>query len=118
MKKSDGERLKKIVLDWENLQSAIEQYGITKEMLLNNRFIQWAVTTPLYNIGEQVYQLSNTFKESHPEQPWQKIAALRHRIVHDYESVNWEMLTEIIYVHMPKFIEAVRELIEEMGGIS
>lgn len=35
-------------------------------------------------------------------------------MVHDYESINWEMLTDIIYNYMPEFIKAVREIIEKM----
>ncbi len=56
MKKSDKERLKKIVSTWESLDKQIKERSITREMLLNDEFSQWAVTTPLYNIGEQVYQ--------------------------------------------------------------
>ena len=114
MRKSDKERLKKIVSTWEKLEFQMQKHEITKEMLMTDEYFQWTVTTPLYNIGEQVYQLSNTFKENHPEQPWQKISALRHRMVHDYESINWEMLTDIIYNYMPEFIKEVREIIEEM----
>ena len=62
MKKSDKERLKKIVSTWENLSRQMQQRGITPELLLEDEFAQWAVTTPLYNIGEQVYQLSSEFK--------------------------------------------------------
>ena len=54
MKKSDKERLKKIVSTWENLSRQMQQRGITPELLLEDEFSQWAVTTPLYNIGEQV----------------------------------------------------------------
>ena len=39
------------------------QRGITRELLLTEQFSQWAVTTPIYNIGEQVYQLSPEFKK-------------------------------------------------------
>ncbi len=67
MKKSDKERLKKIVSTWENLSRQIQQRGITPELLLEDEFSQWAVTTPLYNIGEQVYQLSSEFKAAYPE---------------------------------------------------
>lgn len=64
MKKTDTERLKKIVSLWDALSSEIEQRGITREMLLTEQFSQWAVTTPVYNIGEQVYQLSPEFKRN------------------------------------------------------
>lgn len=62
MKSTDRERLKKIVDIWENLSGQMRQREITKDLLLNDEFSQWAVTTPLYNIGEQVYQLSKEFK--------------------------------------------------------
>ena len=55
MKKTDTERLKKIVSLWDALSSEIEQRGISREMLLSEQYSQWAVTTPVYNIGEQVY---------------------------------------------------------------
>ena len=53
MKKSDNERIKKIIDIWSSLQLQIKEHSITKENLLNDEFLQWAVTTPLYNIGEQ-----------------------------------------------------------------
>lgn len=67
MKKSDKERLKKIVSTWNDLKAQMEKRGITPALLMEDEFSQWAVTTPLYNIGEQVYQLSSEFKASYPE---------------------------------------------------
>lgn len=55
MKKTDTERLKKIVSLWDALNREITGRGITQEMLFADQFSQWAVTTPIYNIGEQVY---------------------------------------------------------------
>lgn len=59
---SDKERIKKIIRTWNSLQNQIEKHNITKELLLTDEFSQWAVTTPLYDIGEQVYKLSNELK--------------------------------------------------------
>ena len=55
-----------------------------REALLTDYALQWLVTTPLYNIGEHVYNLSDEFKEVHSDIPWGMIAGLRHRLVHDY----------------------------------
>lgn len=54
MLKSDKERLKKIIETGEKLVSQIEQRAITQQQLLDDEYTQWAVTTPVYNIGEQV----------------------------------------------------------------
>lgn len=64
MKKSDNERIKKIIDIWSSLQLQIKEHSITKENLLNDEFLQWAVTTPLYNIGEQVYKISDDTKKT------------------------------------------------------
>ena len=43
------------------MNSHIKENNITKEKLLNDYALQWLVTTPLYNIGEQVYALSDEY---------------------------------------------------------
>lgn len=58
MRATDKERLKRILDTWEALNAQISLRGITEQQLLSDEFSQWAVTTPLYNIGEQVYCLS------------------------------------------------------------
>ena len=110
MKKSDKERLKKIVSTWENLSRQMQQRGITPELLLEDEFAQWAVTTPLYNIGEQVYQLSSEFKAAYPDQPWNMVAGLRHRLVHDYDGINWTIIVEVVFSDLDPFVDAVREV--------
>lgn len=47
MKKSDLERLKKIVESWDMLKRQIDERHIDKESLMADEFLQWAVTTPL-----------------------------------------------------------------------
>lgn len=63
------ERLRKIVTTWDSLSAQMAQRNITREVLMTDEFAQWAVTTPLYNIGEQVYQLTRGLKAKYPEQP-------------------------------------------------
>lgn len=114
MKKSDKERLKKIIATWEDLQKQMKIHEITAEVLLEDEYSQWAVTTPLYNIGEQVYRLSPEFKQSHPEQPWNMVAGLRHRLVHDYDGINWSIIVEVIFEDMGPFVQSLREILNDM----
>ena len=80
-------------------------------MLLTDEFSQWAVTTPLYNIGEQVYKLSSEFKFEHPEIIWNIVSGLRHRLVHDYDGVNRSVIVEVVFGEMDQFIDSVKKLI-------
>ena len=113
MKKTETERLRKIVSLWSALSGEITQHGITREMLLMDQFSQWAVTTPIYNIGEQVYQLSPEFKKKHANIPWSVVSGLRHRLVHDYDGINWSLIADVIFDDMAPFVEQVKGILAE-----
>lgn len=87
------------------LLTYIEQSGITKDDILSSETIQWTITTPLYNIGEQAYNLSSEYKEAHPDIPWAKISGLRHRLVHNYYDTSWELIASVVYNGCPVFIK-------------
>ena len=113
MKESDREKLKRIVSLWSSLRSQIEARSITKELLMTDEFLQWAVTTPLYNIGEQVYSLSREVKDQYPDIPWNVVSGLRHRLVHNYEGVNWSIIVEIVFDEMDGFVQAAADVLKE-----
>ena len=112
MKKADLDRLKRIVGTWDAAAEQIKAKNITPEQLMEDEFSQWALTTPLYNIGEQVYRLSPALKEKYPELPWSMVSGMRHRLVHDYEGINWSVIVEVIFREMPGFVEQVRKICE------
>lgn len=63
---------------------------------------------------EQVYQLSAEFKQSYPEQPWDMVAGLRHRLVHDYDGINWPIIVEVVYEDMNPFVQSLKEILDNM----
>ena len=115
MKKSDKERLIKVISIWDEVQNQIRERNITKEDLLADTFLQWALTTPLYNMGEQVYQLSPELKRAYPDVPWSQIAGVRHRLVHDYEGVNWSIIVDIIFDEMDAAIQKMKDIVQKMN---
>lgn len=67
----------------------------------------------MYNIGEQVYKISNELKKENPEIPRSMVSGLRHRLVHDYEEINWTIIVEVVFDEMGKFIDSIQKLINE-----
>lgn len=110
MKYSDQQRIQKIYEKSIELDEYIVEHQIKKEDLLTQKPLQWLVTTPLYNIGEQVYNLSREYKEAHSDIPWTMIAGLRHRLVHDYDGTNWNIIAEVVLSELPVFIAQLKEL--------
>lgn len=111
MKYSDNQRIQKTYEYTDKLLTYINQNGITKEKLLTDYAVQWLVTTPLYNIGEQVYALSDEYKAMHSEIPWSMISGLRHRLVHDYDGTNWNIIAEVVFEELPTPLKQLKTLI-------
>jgi uncharacterized protein with HEPN domain len=51
-----------------------------------------AVVRNLEIIGEAAKQLSAEFKNRHSAVPWERIAGLRNRIVHDYAGTDLKLV--------------------------
>ena len=43
------------------------------------------------------------------------VSGLRHRLVHDYDGVNWNIIVEVIFEEMEPFVRVVREIQEELN---
>lgn len=110
MKYTDEQRIEKIKEYTNKLLIYITEKNITRETIEIDETVRWAITTPLYNIGEHTNNLSNEFINSHEGIPWIKIAGLRHRLVHDYEDTNWTIISDIIFNILPEFQKQLDEL--------
>ena len=110
MKYSDEQRIKKIYENAVKLQKYIVENNIKREELLISTPLQWLVTTPLYNIGEHVYNLSDNYKKAHDQSPWLMISGLRHRLVHDYDGTNWNIIADVVFEELPVLIEKLEKI--------
>ena len=110
MKYSDEQRLEKIIEKTEALLQYIDKNGITEEIISSEEPVQWAITTPLYNIGEHAHNLSQSFKDAHSEIPWMKISGMRHRLVHDYEDTDWTIVCKTVFDVLPKFLDELKKI--------
>ena len=113
MKYSDQQRVQKIYDNAVKLQDYIRENHVSKEDLLKELSLQWLVTTPLYNIGEHVYNLSKDYKEVYHEIQWTMIAGLRHRLVHDYDGTNWNIIADVVFDELPILITQLKEILDK-----
>lgn len=68
-----------------------------------------AVVRNLTIIGEAVNYLPEEIKIQYPNIPWQEIAGMRNKIVHEYfgvdENILWKTITEDIKLFKQQLIE-------------
>ncbi len=68
----------------------IESYvkGNNEEAFYKNTLIQDGVIRQIEIIGEAVKRLSSDLKDAHSHIPWQDIAGMRDKLIHDYFGVD------------------------------
>lgn len=112
MRYTDDQRIKKIYEYAVQLKNYIIDNGLTKEELCKDIHLQWLVTTPLYNIGEHAYYLSESFKKEHDTIEWDLISGLRHRLVHNYDGINWSIISDVVFDEIPVLVDNLKQLID------
>ena len=111
MKHSDQQRVNKIYEYASKLNQYVKDNNITREALMTDFSLQWLVTTSLYNIGEHAYNLSAEYRAEHDDVSWSMISGLRHRLVHDYDGTNWEMIAEVVFDDIPELLIQLEKLV-------
>lgn len=83
---------------------------LVEEDFLGNALIQDAVVRRLEIIGEAVRNLPDEFKQAHPEAPWQDIADMRNKLIHEYFGVDLGLVWRVVKDDLPPFKKQIAEL--------
>ena len=93
----------------------IEDYTATgEEQFLKSSMIQNAVVWNIGVIGEAVRSISKWLKDAHPEIPWVKIAAMRHRVIHEYFNINLKLVWDVVEKEIPLLKSQVKTILKEL----
>ena len=71
-----------------------------------------AVIYRLQTIGEAAYHISDAFKDRHPSIEWFKIQGLRHKIVHDYDTLDDVTIHRIADQYVPPLVVQLKKILE------
>lgn len=113
---NDVYRLKRISAIGHQLLNVLDERSVERSDVLDNFEVQWLISTPLYNIGEQANCISREFADRHTEVPWAQIAGLRHRLVHDYEGINWTLIAAVLFDELNVVIDQIDDLIQQIDN--
>ena len=83
--------------------AAIEQFiqSVEFEGFVENKLLQDGVVRELEIIGEASKKLSSDFKDSHSELPWQDMAGMRDKLIHEYFGVDLVVVWETVKQDLP-----------------
>jgi uncharacterized protein with HEPN domain len=88
--------------------------GISYEGLGSDKKTLYAVIRCLEVLGEAVKKIPNCIREEYPEMPWQEIAGMRDRLIHEYFGVDMETIWDTIQEDLSPLKETVTKIINDL----
>jgi uncharacterized protein with HEPN domain len=73
--------------------------------------LRLALTHLIQVIGEAARRVSSQFRERHPEVPWDAIAGMRSKIVHDYMNVDEDIVWDSVTQELQPLIEELKKVL-------
>ena len=92
--------------------SKIESFvnGLTKFDFDRNVLIQDAVIRNFEIIGEATKKISKQFTQKHSGIPWQDMAGMRDKLIHDYLDVDLDVIWRTIESDLPLMKEMLSKI--------
>jgi uncharacterized protein with HEPN domain len=105
------------LLDIFKSVQAIQSYvaGQTREQFLSDAKTQDAVLRRFLVAGEAAARLTPATCDQFPSIPFGKIVGMRNRVIHDYGSVDFEIVWETIEIHLPLLYNELQQFFAERG---
>jgi uncharacterized protein with HEPN domain len=82
----------------------------TRPDMDSDRLLGLATLQLLLILGESASRVSEAFREAHAEIPWAQIIALRNRLIHGYDTVDFDIVWKVIVEDLPPLIELLEAL--------
>jgi uncharacterized protein with HEPN domain len=91
--------------------------GMSREQFRGDDKTIFAVVRALEIIGEATKRISQTVRDRHVQIPWRLMAGMRDKLIHDYISVNVEVVWETVTVNLPPLLPLLRQVLQDVPSI-
>jgi uncharacterized protein with HEPN domain len=87
--------------------------GRSRSDLDNDRIFALAMIKLVEIIGEAAGRVSTATRDTHPQIPWKQIIGTRHRLVHGYDQIDFDIVWRIVSVELPGILEQLEAILAE-----
>ncbi len=101
-----------LLTDMLDAIQAINEFikGVDYQYFIKDRKTRDAVVRNVQVLGEAANWVSSDYREQHINIEWTKIIRSRHILVHDYFGIDYEIIWQIVTVHLP----ALQPILEQL----
>lgn len=85
--------------------------GKSAEDVEGDRVLNLALVRLLEIIGEAATRVTENTRSQQEAIPWREIIAMRNRVIHGYDSVDFRVLVDVIRHDLPPLIETLEAML-------
>ena len=85
--------------------------GMDEVMFTEDLKTQAAVLYEISVLGESIRRISLSFQMRYTEIPYQKIVAMRNKLVHDYDGINIPLVWSVVTINIPELIAILESIV-------
>ncbi len=89
--------------------------GRTRQDFDEDENLRLALAHLLQTVGEAARQVAQSFQAAHPSIPWKAIVGMRHKVVHDYLSVDEDVVWRTVTQELGPLIAELEKLMPPGG---
>ncbi|HLF08893.1 MAG TPA: HepT-like ribonuclease domain-containing protein [Dehalococcoidia bacterium] len=83
--------------------------GKTRADLDIDRQLNLSLVRLLEIIGEAANRVPKAVQASYPQIPWAEVVSLRNRLIHGYDSVDFDVVWQVVTVDLPTLVVDLQE---------
>ena len=97
--------------------NTIEEYlqGVDEKQFNSTRLLQDGVIRQIEIVGEAVRHISKDIRKTYSEVPWQDVAGMRDKLIHDYFGVDLEKVWLTAQEDLPVLKKQVMGILKDYG---
>jgi uncharacterized protein with HEPN domain len=88
--------------------------GKTRSDLDQDRLLNLALSRLVEMIGEAAHRVPDDIQAKYPDLPWLQVVGARNRLIHGYDSVDFDILWNIVEQDLPKLIIQLQQILDQL----
>lgn len=99
----------------QSAQKALAFLGnMTYETFVTDEKTAFAVVRALEIVGEAGKRIPQAIRDRYPEVPWRSMTGIRDKLIHDYVSVNLEVVWRTVTEDLPALLPLIQQMLDDL----